>query len=65
MKDKLLKLSARIQVLICSEDGQDLVEYALIVAMIVFAAVSSIGTLANAINNVFLNIGTALNTNAG
>jgi pilus assembly protein Flp/PilA len=35
------------------EDGQDLTEYALLLVLLSLAAVSSLGTLANAINNAF------------
>ena len=45
------------------ESGQDLIEYALVVALICFAAVSSMGTLANSINNAFSGIANMLNTN--
>ena len=48
--------------LIMREEGQDLVEYALVVALIGFAAVAGMGTLANDINSAFSNIGTALTT---
>ena len=65
MKDKLWLLSIRLKNLLASEDGQDLVEYALIVAMIAFAATTSISTLATTINNVFKNIGNSLANNAG
>jgi pilus assembly protein Flp/PilA len=42
------------------ENGQDLIEYALVVALIAFAATSSMNTLAGAINNSFLKIGNKL-----
>jgi pilus assembly protein Flp/PilA len=57
---KLWKLSARLQDLLSSEEGQDLIEYALVVALIAFAAVASMQTLANDINNAFTNIGSSL-----
>ncbi len=37
------------------ESGQDLVEYALLVALLALAAVATMGTLANTIKNVFSN----------
>ncbi|HLI29683.1 MAG TPA: Flp family type IVb pilin [Terriglobia bacterium] len=37
------------------EEGQDLVEYALLVALLALAAVATLGTLANTIKNVFSN----------
>lgn len=59
MKDNLLKLVLRMQVLL-DEEGQDLIEYALVVALIAFAATAGMGTLANDINNAFNTIGTRL-----
>ncbi len=37
------------------ESGQDLTEYALLLVLIALAAVTSMKTLANTINNVFSN----------
>jgi pilus assembly protein Flp/PilA len=56
MKDKLLRLSVILQIL-KDENGQDLIEYALVVALIAFAATAGMSTLANAINNAFITIG--------
>jgi pilus assembly protein Flp/PilA len=42
------------------ESGQDLIEYALIAALIALAAVVGMGTVANAINNAFEAIGNKL-----
>ena len=61
MKDKFLKLSVMCQILL-DENGQDLIEYALVVAMIAFAATSTMGTLAQNINNAFAGISTKLNS---
>ncbi len=49
MKDKLLKLSVMLQ-LLKDESGQDLIEYALVVALIAFAATAGMSQLATAIN---------------
>jgi pilus assembly protein Flp/PilA len=62
MKDQLMKLSVKLQVLLMSEEGQDLIEYALVVALIGFAATAGMSTLATKINSAFGNIGNALNT---
>ncbi len=64
MKYITTKLSAKIQYLIARQEGQDLVEYALVVALIGFAAVAGMGTLANDINSAFSNIGSTLVTTA-
>lgn len=64
MKDGLLKLSVKMQTLLKNEEGQDLIEYALIIALIAFAAVSTMQTLASDINTVYGNIGTTLSGTA-
>ena len=61
MKDKLLKLSVMLQIL-KDENGQDLIEYALVVALIAFAATAGMSTLAQNINTAFTSIGTKLTT---
>lgn len=63
MKDALLKLSIKLQSLTDSlkdEQGQDLIEYALVVGLIAFGAAATMGTLAKDINNAFSGIGTTL-----
>jgi len=60
MKDIMLKLYIKIQDLLSQEEGQDLVEYALVVALIALAATTGMKSLAGAINNGFTTIGTTL-----
>jgi pilus assembly protein Flp/PilA len=60
MKETLLKLSVKLQTLMLREEGQDLIEYALVVALIAFAATAGMSTLATDINTAFTNIGTKL-----
>jgi pilus assembly protein Flp/PilA len=59
MKNKLFKFAPRMQVLL-DEAGQDLIEYALVVALIAFAATAGMNSLATAINAAFSGIGTTL-----
>jgi pilus assembly protein Flp/PilA len=59
MKDKLLMLSIKLQ-LLKDESGQDLIEYALVVALIAFAATAGMSTLASDINSAFSAIGSKL-----
>ena len=61
MKISLLELFSKIQLLILRQDGQDLIEYALVVALIAFAATAGMNTLATDINNGFLSVGNTLN----
>jgi len=42
------------------EEGQDLVEYALVVALIAFGAVTGMGYLATGINQAFSNVAALL-----
>ena len=60
MKDLFLKMSVKVQCLMLREEGQDLIEYALVVSMIAFAATLAMSTLAGDINTAFLGIGTKL-----
>ena len=48
--------------LIADIAGQDLIEYALVVALIAFAAAAGMTTVATKINTAFTNIGTKLTT---
>ena len=42
------------------ESGQDLIEYALIAALIAMASVGAMGSVATAISNEFTNVGAKL-----
>ncbi|HYL38419.1 MAG TPA: Flp family type IVb pilin [Bryobacteraceae bacterium] len=42
--------------------GQDLIEYALMVALIAFAAAAGMGSVASGINTAFTNVGAKLST---
>ncbi|HUY12630.1 MAG TPA: Flp family type IVb pilin [Terriglobia bacterium] len=44
------------------EEGQDLVEYALLLALLALAAIATLGTLASTIKNVFSNAAKNLTT---
>jgi pilus assembly protein Flp/PilA len=60
MNTLLLKLRFNILPLLVREDGQDLVEYALVVALIAFGAVAGMGVLASEINTAFNTISSDL-----
>ncbi len=47
------------------ESGQDLIEYALVAALIAFAAVAAMQALASNINNAFSTIGSRLSSALG
>ena len=60
---QLITLRTRMQNLMRLEEGQDLVEYALVVAVLAFAATAGMSSMANAINSAFAIIGATVNTN--
>ena len=60
MQDMLLKFYIKAQNLMTDEDGQDLVEYALVVSLLSLAATTAMGSLATAINSAFTAIGDKL-----
>jgi pilus assembly protein Flp/PilA len=60
MNDFALKILVHVQNLAASEEGQDLVEYALVVALIAFGAVAGMGALATEINTAFNDISSDL-----
>jgi pilus assembly protein Flp/PilA len=52
----------QLQDLLKRDEGQDLIEYALVVALIAFAATAGMSSVANGINTAFGNIGNAITT---
>jgi pilus assembly protein Flp/PilA len=60
MNNMLLKLYVKFQELKSSEEGQDLVEYALVVALIAFGATTGMTSLASGINTAFSNVSSQL-----
>jgi len=59
MRDFLLKQYVKAQIF-RDDQGQDLIEYCLVVALIAFAATVGMGSVASKINVAFTNIGTKL-----
>jgi len=66
MRDNILKLYVKMRNLkdafIGDQSGQDLVEYALVLALIALAATVSMKTLATNIGTAFTSVGTKLTT---
>lgn len=52
-----------LNTLVSDESGQDLIEYALVAALVGLGAVASMKTLATSIGTAFGSIGTSLTTN--
>jgi len=65
MGTDILRLYIRLQVLAQAlkvENGQDLVEYALVIAVVCLGIISGMNTLANGINTAMGSLSTNLNT---
>ena len=62
MNTMLIKLYVKLQDLMSREEGQDLVEYALVVALIALGATASMKGLAAVIHSSFANISTTFAT---
>jgi pilus assembly protein Flp/PilA len=56
MNTMLMKMYVKYQDLMSRDEGQDLVEYALLVALLSLIAVGTITSLGSAINTIFKNI---------
>jgi len=60
MSSSLVKLYVKLQGLKNGEEGQDLVEYALLVALIAHVCITGVNNVATAVNTVFTNISSSL-----
>jgi len=58
----IMNLYLALRNIIDREEGQDLVEYALVVALIAFGAITGMGYLATGLNNAFSTISSTLTT---
>jgi pilus assembly protein Flp/PilA len=56
----MIKFLVKVQAFAARENGQDLVEYALLVALVAFGATSSLKTLGGGLNHAFTNISSTL-----
>lgn len=65
MKNKLMLRCIQLRNLISDEQGQDLIEYALVVALIALAATAGMSAVATDINAAFTKIGNDLLTYTG
>ena len=59
-----MKFIANVKAFVVGDEGQDLLEYALLVALIALVSVGVIGTAGSNVKTIFTNIGTALGTGA-
>lgn len=63
MNDLMLKMYITCKSLMEREEGQDLVEYALVVALIAFGAIAGMQALASGINTAFKDVSSMLLSN--
>lgn len=60
MNNLFLALYVKMQNLMVREEGQDLVEYALLVALISLVAIAAVKNVGTAVNSVFVAISSSL-----
>ena len=60
MNVSLFKLRLKLEELANGEEGQDLVEYSLLVSLIALICISGVGSIAGGLNAVFSNISVSL-----
>jgi len=60
MHDQFLRLQVKFWELIHGEEGQDLIEYGLIITLIALAAISGVQKFASAVATLFSNINTSI-----
>ena len=58
-----MKIKQLFAALINDESGQDLVEYALVVALISLGSIAAMTSLAGSVSTAFSNVGSKLTTN--
>jgi len=63
MNDLMIKMYLTLKSLMAREEGQDLVEYALVVALIAFGAITGMKFLAGGLNSAFSDIANVLTSN--
>lgn len=60
MNNMLIKLQLKFQDLMNRQEGQDLVEYGLLISLVALAAIVGINKVTSAVNLVFTSISTSL-----
>ena len=65
VQDSALKLYVASKTLISDEKGQDLIEYAILCALVAVVAVAATSNLATVISGVFSNMGSKVNSSIG
>lgn len=65
LNDKMIELYVAAKCVFLREEGQDLIEYALLVALVAMAATVGMKALATDINTAFAAVGTTLTSYTG
>ena len=68
MRNAILRFYSKGQVIwntLKDENGQDLVEYAAVIVIVVLGLTAGMGTLANGINNAMVNVGSKIDSVIG
>jgi len=60
MNALFIRVYVKAQALLSRDEGQDLVEYALLITLVALAAITGVNKVASAINTVFSNISNTL-----
>jgi Flp pilus assembly pilin Flp len=60
MHGRIITLYVKLQNLVSSEEGQDLVEYGLLCSMIALSLISGVGHVATAVSHIFTNVSSSL-----
>lgn len=60
MHDQFLRLQVKFWELIHGEEGQDLIEYGMIIALIALAGIAGVQKFASAVTTMFSNIDSSL-----
>jgi len=60
MHNIVFRVQESLRALLAHEEGQDLIEYGLLVSLIALAAVATTKQVGSEISNMFSNIGTSL-----
>jgi pilus assembly protein Flp/PilA len=60
MRTTLWNLYCRLQNLMLRDEGQEMIEYAMVVALIAFGAIAAMQAAAGGVNHVFITMGTTL-----
>jgi pilus assembly protein Flp/PilA len=58
----MIKMFVTVQTLLAREEGQDLVEYSLVVALVAFGATSALRNMGSGLNHAFSSISSTLSS---